>query len=122
LENLGTYRDEVPVFGIVEACMKRKDKVTSAELSESSLLIKNRAAGDFSTGFGELVDGFESIQVKRVLLPHEVNGSICSLTQGAQDLVIIEARGAVGRLGTDGVDGSLKKRSVSWEAILNLTG
>lgn len=102
--------------------MKRKDKVTSAELSESSLLIKNRAAGDFSTGFGELVDGFESIQVKRVLLPHEVNGSICSLTQGAQDLVIIEARGAVGRLGTDGVDGSLKKRSVSWEAILNLTG
>lgn len=113
MENLDAYRDEVPVFGIVEACMKREDKVTSAELSESSLLIKNRAAGDFSAGFCELFDGFESIQVRRVLLPHEVNGRICSLTQGAQDVVIIEARGAIGRLGTDCADGSLKKKSVS---------
>jgi hypothetical protein len=102
--------------------MKRKDKVTSAELSEGSLLIKDRAASDFCAGFGELVDGFESIQVRRVLLPHEVNGRICSHTQGAQDLVIIEARGAGFRLGTDDADGSLKKRKVSWEAILNLTG
>jgi hypothetical protein len=101
--------------------MKREDKVTSVELSESSLLIQDRAAGDFSAGFGVLFDGFESIQVKRDLLPHEVNGSVCSLAQGAQDLVIIEARGAVGRLGADGADGSLKKRRVSWEAILNLT-
>lgn len=96
----------------MEACMKRKDKVTSAELIESSLLVNDRAGSDFSASFGELVDGFESIQVRRVLLPHEVNGRICSLTQGAQDLVIIEARGAAGRLSTDGAgaDGSLKIR------------
>ncbi len=85
LEILSAYRDEVPVLGIVEACMKRKDKVTSAELSESSLLVKDRAAGNFSAGFGDLVDGFESIQVRRVLLPHEVNGRICSLAQGAHN-------------------------------------
>jgi hypothetical protein len=92
--------------------MKRKDKVTSAELIERSLLINDRAGGDFSPGFGELVDGFESIQMRRVLLPHEVNSCICSLSQGAQDLVIIEARGAVGRLSTDGTGGSLMIRSV----------
>jgi hypothetical protein len=109
LENLSAYRDEVPVLGIVEARMKWKDKVTSTELIESSLLVKDRAAGDFSASFGELVDGFESIQVMCVLLPRKVNGRICSLTQGAQNLVIIEARGAVGRLSTDGADGSLKK-------------
>jgi len=102
--------------------MKRKDKVTSVELRECGLLIKDRAAGDFSAGFGELVDGFESIQVKGVLLPHEVNGRISSLTQAPQDLVIIEARDGIGRLGTEGADGSLKKRRVSWEAILNPTG
>jgi hypothetical protein len=113
VENFGAYRDEVPVLGIVETCMKRKDKVVSAEHSERSLLIENRAAGDFSAGFGELVDGFESIQVRGGLLPHEVNGRICSLTQGAQELVITEARDAGDRLGTDGADGSLKKRRVS---------
>lgn len=102
-------RDEVPVLGIVEACMKRKDKVTSAELGESSLLIQDRAAGDFSAGFIELVDGFESIQVRRILLPYKVNGRICPLTQGVQDLIIVEARGAVGRLGTDGADDSLHR-------------
>jgi hypothetical protein len=102
--------------------MKWKDKVTSAELSESSLLVQDRAAGDFSAGFIELVDGFESIQVRRILLSYEVNGRICPLTQGVQDLVIVEARGAVSRLGTDGADGSLERRGASWEAILNLTG
>ena len=61
MKTLGTYRDEVPALGIVEACMKRKDKVTSVKLSESTLLIKNRAGSDFSASFVELVDGFESI-------------------------------------------------------------
>jgi len=60
----------------VEACVKRKNKVTSAELGESRLLIKDRAAGNFSASFGELVDGFESIQVRRALLSHKVNGRI----------------------------------------------
>ena len=55
----------------------------------------------------------------RALLSHKVNGRICSRTQVAQYLVIIEARGAVGYI--DGGGGSLKKRSVSSEAILNLT-
>ena len=96
--------------------MKRKDEVTSAELSECGLLIKDRAAADFSAVFGELVDGFESIQVRRVLLPHEIDGRICSLTQGPQDLVIIEARGVIARLGTNEADGSLKKRR-AWEVI-----
>ena len=90
--------------------MKRKDKVTSAELIERSLLVNDRAGSDFSPGFGKLVDGFESIQVGGILLPHEVNDRICSFTQGAQDLVIIEARGAVRRLSTDGTGGSLKIR------------
>ena len=111
MENLSAYRDKVPVLGIVEACMERKDKFTSVELSESGLLVHDRAAGDFSAVFGELVDGFESIQVTRVFLPHEVNGRICSLTQFAQDLVVIETRSVVGRLGTDDADRSLKKRS-----------
>ena len=106
----------------MEACLKRKDKVSSAELGECGLLIKDRAAGDLSAVFGELVDGLESIQVRCMLLPHEVNGRICSLTQGPQNLVIIKAGGAIGMVGIDGADGSLKKRRVSWEAILNLTG
>ncbi len=89
--------------------MKRKDKVTSVKLSESSLLIKDRAGGDFSAGFGVLFDGFQSIQVMRVLLSHEVNDRICSLTQGAQDLVIIEARGAFDWLRTNGANSSLRK-------------
>lgn len=122
MENLGAYRDEVPVLGIVEACMKRKDKITSAKLSESSLLIQDRAAGDFPAVFGELVDSFESIQVKRVFLPHEVNCRICSLAQVTQDLVVIETRGVVDRLRIDGADRFLKKRRASWESILNLTG
>lgn len=122
MENLSTNRDEVPALGIVEACMKRKDEVTSVELIESTLLIKDRTGGDFSAGLGELFDGFESIQVMRPLLSYKVNGRICSRTQAAQDLIIIKARGAVGRLSIDGDGGSLKNRSVSSEAILNLTG
>jgi hypothetical protein len=54
--------------------------------------------------------------VRSVLLPHEVNDRNFSATQGAQDIVIIKARGAVGRLGANG---SLNKRSVCrGEAIL----
>jgi len=89
--------------------MERKDKITSAELGESSLLIENRAAGDFSARFGELVDSFESIQARRILLSHEINGCICSLAQRAQDLVVIEARRAIGRFGIDGANSSLRK-------------
>ena len=48
--NLRAYRDEVVVLSIVEACMKRKDKVISTKLSKSSLLINDGAAGDFSAG------------------------------------------------------------------------
>lgn len=116
LESLGAYSEEVPVVGIMKACMKRKYKVASAEPSESSLLIEDRA--DISA---ELVDDLENIQARRVLLPHEVNGRTFSCTQGAQDIVIIMARVVVGRLGADG---SLKKRRrrLSWEAILNITG
>ena len=58
--------------------MKRKDKVTSAELSERISLIKDRA--DVSA---ELVDGFKNIQVRRVLLPHEVIGCRISHNQGS---------------------------------------
>jgi hypothetical protein len=35
-----------------------------------------------SAGLGVLVDGFESIQVRCVLLSHEVNGRMCSRPQG----------------------------------------
>ena len=101
LESLCAYRDEVVVLSIVEACMKRKDKVIPAKLGKSSLLIKDHAAGNFSAGLGVLVDGFESIQVRRMLLSHEVNGRICSRTQSAQEIVIVEARVGVGRLGID---------------------
>ena len=81
--------------------MKRKDKIIPAKLGKSSLLIKDHAASDFSAGLGVLVDGFESIQVRRILLSHEVNGRICSHTQGAQEIVIVEARVGVDRLGID---------------------
>jgi hypothetical protein len=116
LENLSAYRDEVPALGIVEAGVKCNDKVTSAELCERSFLIKDRVPGNIYASFSDFVDGFDNIQVNRGLLPREINGRIYSRTQGAQELVIIKVRGAVGRLSTDGADGSLKKRGVSWEA------
>lgn len=62
--------------------MERKDKVISAELRKSILLINNHAGSDLSAGLGVLVDGFESIQVRCVLLSHEVNGRMCSRPQG----------------------------------------
>jgi hypothetical protein len=63
--------------------MKREDKVVSAQLSKSSLLIDDWAGRDFSPCGGELLDGFESIQARSMLLSHEVNGRIRSRTQGA---------------------------------------
>lgn len=95
----------------MEGCIKRKDKVTSTKLSECSLLIDDCAAGYVSSAScGVLVDGFESIQVGCVLLSHEVNGRKTSLIQGAQKLVIVEARVAFGRLGTDDAISALKKK------------
>ena len=47
-----------------------------------------------------------------MLLSHEVNGRICSRTQGAQEFEIIEARGAESTVGIDGASGSLEIRSV----------
>jgi hypothetical protein len=107
-----TYRDEVIVLGIVEACMKRENKVIPAQLGKSSLLIENRTAPDFSPFRGVLVDGFESIQVRRMLLSHEVNGRVGSRTQGAQELVIVEARGAEGAASIDNASGSLEAEGV----------
>lgn len=63
MEILCAYRDQVPVLSIVEACMKRKNEVASAKLSERKLLVKDRAASDLSAGLAVLVDSFESIQV-----------------------------------------------------------
>jgi len=97
----------------METSVKCKDEITSAEFCECSLLIEDCAVGIIHASFGDFdfVDGFESIQVRHVLLAHKVNVCICSHTQGAQELVIIKgsARGAVDRLSTDGVDDSLKK-------------
>jgi hypothetical protein len=109
----------------MEGCIKRKDEVISAKLSKSIFLINGRVESDsshagHSVTCGVLVDSFESIQAARVLLSHKVNGRIISLTQGAQELVIIEARVAIGRFGTNGAISSLKNRKLS-EAILNLT-
>jgi hypothetical protein len=117
LKNLRAHRDEVVVLSIVEGCMKRKDKVISAKRSKSIFLIDGCVERDSSYSshvviYGVLVDGFESIQAARVLLSHKVNGRIKSLTQGAQELVIIEARVAVGRLGTNGAISSLEKKRV----------
>ena len=102
------YRDEVVVLGIVKACMKRESKVTPIQLGKSSLLIENRAGRDFSPSGGVLVNGFESIQVGRMLLSREVNGRIGSRTQGAQEFVIVEARGAEGAVSIDSANGSLE--------------
>jgi hypothetical protein len=99
---LDAYREEVPVLGIVKACTEWEYKVASAEPSESSLLIKDRA--DMSAA---LVDDFGSVQVRRVLLPHDINSRNFSRTQDAQEIVIICAREAAGRLST-----TLKKRSL----------
>jgi hypothetical protein len=108
LENFGAYREEVPVVGIVIACTEWEYKIASTEPSESSLLTKDRA--DMSAA---LVDDFESVQVRRVLLSHEINNRNFSRTQHAQEIVIISARDAAGKLDTGGADGSLKKRRVS---------
>jgi hypothetical protein len=86
----------------MKACTEWEYKVASTEPSESRLLIKGRA--DMSAA---LVDDFESVQVKRILLPYEINDRNCFRTQDAQEIVIISARGAPGRLGADG---SLKKK------------
>ena len=101
------YHDEVVVIVIVEACMKRENKVVPTQLGKSSLLIANRAESDFSPFGGVLVDGLESIQVRRMLLSHEVNGRSGSRTQSAQELVIVKARGA-GAVGIDNVNDSLE--------------
>lgn len=79
--------------------MEHKGKVTSVELSERSLLGQDQAAGNLYASLGDLADGFEGIQVRRVLLPHEVHGRICSRIQGAQEFVIVKAG-----------DSSLKKK------------
>jgi hypothetical protein len=107
-----TYRDEVVVLGIVEACMKWENKVVPVQFGKSSLLIENRAARDFSPSGGVLVDGFESIQVRRTLLSHEVNGRVGSGTQGTQELVIVEARGAEGAASIDNANGSLEAEEI----------
>lgn len=107
-----TYRNEVIVLGIVEACMKRENKVIPVQLGKSSLFIENRAAPNFSTSRRVLVDGFEGIQARRVLLSHEVNGRVGSRTQCAQDLVIVEARGAEGAVSIDNANGSLEAKKV----------
>jgi hypothetical protein len=106
-----THRNEVVVLGIVEACMKRENKVIPIQLGKSSLLILNRSPHNFSPS-GGVLDGFESIQVRRTLLSHEVNSRIASRTQGAQDLVIIEARRAEGAVSIDSANGSLEGRKV----------
>ena len=106
------YRDEVVVLGVVEACMKRENKTIPIQLFESSLLIENRAACDFSPFEGVFVGGFESIQVRRMFLSHEINLRIGSRTQGAQELVIVEARGAGGGVSIDNANGSLEGERV----------
>jgi hypothetical protein len=107
-----TYRNEVVVLGIVEACMKRENKVIPVQLGKSSLLIENRAARDFSPSRSVLVDGFESIQVRRMFLSHEVNGRVGSSTQGAQELVVVKARGGEGAVRIDNANGSLEAEEV----------
>jgi len=107
-----TYSDEVVVLGIVEACMKRENKVIPIQLGKSSLFIEYRAARDFSPFGGVLVDGFESIQVRCMLLSHEVNGRIGSRAQVAQELVIVKARGAEGTVSIDKANGSLEAEEV----------
>ena len=108
------YRDEVVVLGVVEACMKRENKIIPIQLGKSSALLEDRAARDFdfSPFGGVLFDGFESIQVRRMLLSHEVNGRIGSRTQNAQELVIVEARGAEGAVSIDDANGSLEREKV----------
>jgi hypothetical protein len=103
------HHDEVVILRVVEARMKGKNKVVSVQLRKSSLFIENGATRDFSSGSRVLVDSFESIQVRGTLLSHKVNGRSSSRTQGTQELVIIEARGAVGTLGVNGGNSSLKK-------------
>ena len=61
--------------------MQRKNEVVSVELREGGLLIDHHTARDFSTGRIVLVDSLESIQMRCMLLPNEVNGCICSRTQ-----------------------------------------
>ncbi len=107
-----TYRDEVVILGIVEACMKWENKVIPVQLGKSSLLIENCAARDFSPSGSILVDGFESIQVRRMLLSHEVDGRIGSRAQGAQELVVVKARGAEGTVSIDNANGSLEEEEV----------
>jgi len=115
------YRDEVVVFSIVEASMEREDEIVSVQLGKSSLLIDDGAAGDFFPSGGILFDGFESIQVRSMLLSHEVNGRICSRAQSTQKLVIIDVRGVEGAVGIDVASGSLEEGRVVREVIVNQT-
>ena len=102
--------------------MKRKDKVVSIQFGKSRLLVDDRAGCDLSPRRGVLFDGFERIQVRSMLLSHEVNSRICSRSQGAQELVVIEARGTEGTVGINGASGSLEKGDVSERLIANQTG
>ena len=103
------HRNEVVVLGIVEACMKRENEVIPIQLGKSSLLVLNRSPYNFSPS-GGVLDFFESIQVRRTLFSYEVNSRIASGTQGAQELVIVEARRADGAVSID--NGSLEGRKV----------
>jgi hypothetical protein len=98
VRNQCAYRYEIEVLCVVEARMKGNDKVVPIQLRENSLLIDGRAECNFSATSSVFVDGLESIQAGRMPLPHEVNDRICSRTQSAQDLVVIEAWGDIGTL------------------------
>ena len=114
------HRNEVVVLSVVKACMKRENKVIPIQLGEGSLLILNRAPHSFSPSSGVL-DGFESIQVRRTLLSHEINSRIASRTQDAQDLVIIEARRVEGAVSIDTANGTLEGKFIRG-LIVNQTG
>jgi hypothetical protein len=112
-KNECAYRYEIEVLCVMKARMKGENEVAPIQLCESSLLIDDGAECDFSSSGGVFVDGFESIQVGCMFLSHEVNGRICSRTQGAQELVIIEAWGDISTL-DNGDSSSLKsKRGLS---------
>jgi hypothetical protein len=80
-EDRRTHCYKIKVLWVVEARMQRKDKVVSVELREGGLLVDDHAGQDFLAIRNELVDDFESIEMRWLLLPNEVNGSICSRTQ-----------------------------------------
>jgi hypothetical protein len=96
----------------MEARMKGENEVIPIQLCESSLLVDDGAERNLTSTSGVLLDGFESIQVGCVLLSHEVNGRVCSRTQGAHELVIIEAWGDVSTLSNGGSSSLKNKRGL----------